>query len=170
MSLVVAADKGKGFLAQANNVKVAVALALATPNVEISRSDDSSLQLKEVKSAFELVEPNAIVKYITGDFSNGVNILTEETDVYQALKSGKKELAVEALKKLETPQDTKELSANIIVFGAVYPFLTDIQETSIGKWAAEFSKNPKVAEGIAKAKTVTKTERTVASARSRTRN
>ncbi|QWW25512.1 hypothetical protein CA7LBN_004399 [Candidozyma auris] len=169
MSLVVAADKGKGFLAQANNVKVAVALALATPNVEISRSDDSSLQLKEVKSAFELVEPNAIVKYITGDFSNGVNISTEETDVYQALKSGKKELAVEALKKLETPQDTKESSANIIVFGAVYPFLTDIQETSIGKWAAEFSKNPKVAEGIAKAKTVTKTERTVASATGATR-
>ncbi|QRG40459.1 methionine-tRNA ligase [Candidozyma auris] len=169
MSLVVAADKGKGFLAQANNVKVAVALALATPNVEISRSDDSSLQLKEVKSAFELVEPNAIVKYITGDFSNGVNNSTEETDVYQALKSGKKEPAVEALKRLETPQDTKESSANIIVFGAVYPFLTDIQETSIGKWAAEFSKNPKVAEGIAKAKTVTKTERTVASATGATR-
>lgn len=169
MSLVVAADKGKGFLAQANNVKVAVALALATPNVEISRSDDSSLQLKEVKSAFELVEPNAIVKYITGDFNNGVNILTEETDVYQALKCGKKEPAVEALKKLETPQDTKELSANIIVFGAVYPFLTDIQETSIGRWAAEFSKNPKVAEGIAKAKAVTKTERTVASATGATR-
>lgn len=163
MSFVVAADKGKGLLAQANNVKVAVAVALFAPKVDFARSDDSSLQLKDPKSGFELVEPNAIVKYVLGDFASDKNTEIEESEVYQAFKSGKKDQAVDALKKLQTP-DSKQSSANIIVFGAVYPFIKELEGSDLGSWAAEFAKDPKIAEALTKAKSATSIERTVATA------
>lgn len=157
MSLRATADSSKGYLAQVNNLKLAVAISVYQPGVELAREAGEKLLLKDTKSGFELVEPNAAVKFLSGDFADSKAVEVEETDVYAALKSNKKDQIVEALNKLPVAE-TAPLAQNIILFSAVHPFLKEVKP-ELQKWASEFAEQQNVAKGVAVASSVTVVER-----------
>lgn len=162
MSLSLAADKGKTNLALVNNLKLGVAAAKYHPKLELAVSDDSSLLLKDKKSGFELVEPNAIVKFLSGDFAADDVFAIEETAVYDALKSGSPQKAVEALNTVAVPSHNDLTAANIVLFSVAYPFAKNLNE--LATWVETFAALPEVAQGIKNAQAVTSLERQVAAA------
>ena len=90
MSLEVYGAKGNTLLALTNNLKLSIALAAFEPKVELTLNEvESNLSLKDKKSGFELIEPNAIVKYLAKDFTTEA-IKFEEQVLYSAIKSNKK--------------------------------------------------------------------------------
>lgn len=155
MSLSISTDKGKTTLALVNNLKVAIAAAAFSPKTEAAPAD-SPLSLADKKSGFELVEPNAIVKYLSGDFAESSVFSTEENDVYQALRAGDSAKAVAALNSIASPHDVKLSASNIVLFAAAYPFA---KEVSFGSWVSDFAKVPEVSAGISTATSVTTVER-----------
>lgn len=159
MSLSLAADKGKTNLALVNNLKISIAAAKSHPKLEVAASEVSGLLLKDSKSGFELVEPNAIVKFLTGDFAASDVYATEETAVYEALKSGAADKAVAALDSISVPQNKDISAANVVLFSAAYPFAKDLK--SLGAWVQEFASLPEVAQGVKTAQSLTSVERQV---------
>lgn len=151
----ISADNGKSVLALVNNIKLSVAAA-AFLKAEVVSSEDSLL-FRDSKSGFELVEPNAIVKYLSNDFSESDVFSVEENAVYSALKSNNKQAAVEALKTISVPQTSDLSAANIVVFAAAFPFVADVGE--LGVWAQKFAANEKVASGVKTATALTVLER-----------
>ena len=91
MSLEVYGAKGNTLLALTNNLKLSIALAAFEPKVELTLNEvESNLSLKDKKSGFELIEPNAIVKYLAKDFTTTEAIKFEEQVLYSAIKSNKR--------------------------------------------------------------------------------
>lgn len=159
MSLKIAADKGKSNLALVNNLKVSIAAAaFAADQPEVVEVvQDSSLHLSVKNSTFELVEPNSIVKFLANDFSESPVYAVEESDVYQALKTGNKDLAVSALTTIPVPGNTTLNASNIVLFSALYPFSKDV--SSHTSWFQEFAAVPEVAKGTGTATKNTVVER-----------
>lgn len=151
----ISADNGKSVLALVNNIKLSVAAA-AFLKVEVA-STEESLLFKDSKSGFELVEPNAIVKYLSNDFAESAVYGIEEKPFYSALKANKKEDAIEALKSVPVPQTCDLSAANIVLFAAAYPFVGELGE--LGAWAQKFAENSKVAAGVKTATGLTVLER-----------
>ena len=91
MSLEVYGAKGNTLLALTNNLKLSIALAAFEPKVELTLNEvESNLSLKDKKSGFELIEPNAIVKYLTKDFTTTEAIKFEEQVYIQQLNPTKR--------------------------------------------------------------------------------
>lgn len=160
MSLSLSADKGTTNLAFVNNLKVSIAAAKYAPKLEIAISEDSGLQLADKKTGFELVEPNAIVKYLAGDFSASEIFIVEENGVYNALKSGAADKVVAALDSFSVPSTTDLSAANIVLFSAAYPYASKLEK--LADWVLQVAVVPEAAQGINAAKSVTKVERQVA--------
>jgi len=161
-SLQLIGEKGSSFLTLANNLKLSIASAIYQPKLSASLSEnESSLSLTDKKSGFELSEPNAIVKYLANDFSKDSIVKFEETVLYKALKSNKKDAIVQAINESSVKLEKAETSASqIILFAAVYGALNDGKnQTPISKWFKEFSELPKVCEGIKHALSITTLER-----------
>lgn len=145
MSLVIAADSGKSVHALVNNLKISVAISVFHPKLEISTEE--SLSLKDKKSGLELVEPNAIVKYLSGDFAASEVYETEESLFYAALKAGNKKEAAEALNSISVPGSTTASAANIVLFAAAYPFSKEVG-TPLATWVQEFARVDGVQKGV----------------------
>lgn len=160
MPLSLSADNGKTNLALVNNLKLAISGAKFQPKLLLEASEDNGFLLKDKKSGFELVEPNAVVKYLSGDFSESPIYEVEETQVYQALKLNAPAKVVEALETFAVPQSTELTAANIVLFSAAYPFSKDLK--SLSSWISSISNLPEVAKAIESAKSVTTLERSVA--------
>lgn len=157
MSLEVYGTKGSSLLALSNNLKLAIALSSYQPKLSLTLNEtESQLSLKDKKSGFELIEPNAIVKYLANDFTNDQAIKFEEQVVYPVLKSNKSDgiLKISDLPSFEKAEITP---AQIILFSSLYPAL---KSTTDNKWFVEFSKIPEVATGIKNALAITPVERT----------
>lgn len=157
MSLEVYGTKGSSLLALSNNLKLAIALSSYQPKLSLTLNEtESQLSLKDKKSGFELIEPNAIVKYLANDFTNDKAIKFEEQVVYPVLKSNKSDgiLKISELPSFEKAEITP---AQIILFSSLYPALKSSTEN---KWFVEFSKIPEVATGIKNALAITPVERT----------
>lgn len=157
MSLEVYGTKGSSLLALSNNLKLAIALSSYQPKLSLTLNEtESQLSLKDKKSGFELIEPNAIVKYLANDFTNDKAIKFEEQVVYPVLKSNKSDgiLKISDLPSFEKAEITP---AQIILFSSLYPALKSSTEN---KWFVEFSKIPEVATGIKNALAITPVERT----------
>lgn len=157
MSLEVYGTKGSSLLALSNNLKLAIALSSYQPKLSLTLNEtESQLSLKDKKSGFELIEPNAIVKYLANDFTNDQAIKFEEQVVYPVLKSNKSDgiLKISDLPSFEKAEITP---AQIILFSSLYPALKSSTEN---KWFVEFSKIPEVATGIKNALAITPVERT----------
>ncbi|MCP8717766.1 MAG: methionine--tRNA ligase [Asgard group archaeon] len=157
MSLEVYGTKGSSLLALSNNLKLAIALSSYQPKLSLTLNEtESQLSLKDKKSGFELIEPNAIVKYLANDFTNDKAIKFEEQVVYPVLKSNKSDgiLKISDLPSFEKAEITP---AQIILFSSLYPAL---KSTTDNKWFVEFSKIPEVATGIKNALAITPVERT----------
>lgn len=152
--LQLSADTGKTPLALANNVKISIAAAAFQPKLDIAAE---GLLLKD--AAFELIEPNAVVKYLSGDFTESEIYASEEGPIYQALKSGKGSAAVEALKAISVPSSTAVNASNIVLFGAAYHFLSQLEGTGLASWASQFAAQDAVAEGLKNALSLTTLER-----------
>lgn len=151
MSLKLTADTGKNTLALVNNLKISIAASVASsaaPEV----SEVSSLRLIVKNSSFELVEPNAIVKYLLNDFSENILFAVEESEVYDAINCCLKDQAVAALSKV-VPSDTKLSAVNVVLFSALYPYSKDV--SSLIAWFNEFSALPEVAKGVETASKLT---------------
>lgn len=136
---------------------MAIALSSYQPKLSLTLNEtESQLSLKDKKSGFELIEPNAIVKYLANDFTNDKAIKFEEQVVYPVLKSNKSDgiLKISELPSFEKAEITP---AQIILFSSLYPALKSSTEN---KWFVEFSKIPEVATGIKNALAITPVERT----------
>lgn len=155
MALHISSDPAKHTLALVNNLKVAVAVSAFLPKQEIVAGD--SLLFKDAGLGLELIEPNAIVKYVSGDFKEDAAFQKEETDVYTAIKKNDKAAAVAALSKLSVPTDTEVSAANIVVFASSFPFKKDVGK--LGEWAELFAQKEGVAAGVALATSLTPLER-----------
>ena len=156
MSLEVYGAKGNTLLALTNNLKLSIALAAFEPKVELTLNEvESNLSLKDKKSGFELIEPNAIVKYLAKDFTTTEAIKFEEQVLYSAIKSNKKD---ELAKITDLPKFAKEelTPSQIIVFASLYPAFKDTKEN---EWFSKFSQLPEVATGIKNALAITPVER-----------
>ncbi len=88
------------------------------------------------------MEANAIVKYLTNDFSSDPVYEIDELDVRNAYKSGDSGKVVEALNAISSPKSTKLSAANIVLFAAAFPIITKL--THLSGWASEFSALPEV--------------------------
>lgn len=161
MSLQVFSDKGKTGLSLVKNLKVAIAVKVFNDKVTIDSEDDSGFRLADKTSSFELVEPNAIVKYLGNDFETDPVIAKEETELYSAINSGDKAEVVKFIAALSAPFGKPETTASqIILFSAIYPYVKELSDSSdLKKWVVEFSQIEKVAEGIKLASSITKVER-----------
>lgn len=149
-SVEVSTSKGNTLLDLSSNLKLSIASKVS--KVKLTTEIDELL-LKDKKSGFELVEANAIVKYLLNDFSECKRVADEETVLYRAIKSNSKDVKVEGF-------DTVELNANqIIVFSSLY-VLKEKLGASANSWFDEFSKLDVVAQGIEYALSVTRLERT----------
>lgn len=149
-SVEVSTSKGNTLLDLSSNLKLSIASKVS--KVKLTTEIDELL-LKDKKSGFELVEANAIVKYLLNDFSECKQVADEETVLYRAIKSNSKDVEVEGF-------DTVELNASqIIVFSSLY-VLKEKLGASANLWFDEFSKLDVVAQGIEYALSVTRLERT----------
>ncbi|KAM9910153.1 hypothetical protein OXX69_004758 [Metschnikowia pulcherrima] len=157
MPVAITADRGKTTLALVNNLKVSIAAAAFAPQTEVALSEDSSLHFADKSSGLELVEANAIVKYLANDFSSEPVFEIDELDVYNAYKSGDSGKVVEALKAISSPESTKLSAANIVLFAAAFPNIKELAHLS--GWASEFSALPEVERALKTATSVTIIER-----------
>lgn len=157
MSLEIASDAGKSTLALVNNLKVSIAAAAFAKETTPEASDVSPLKLTVKNSTFELVEPNAIVKYLSNDFSANPVYEIEESEIYNALKAGNKNQAVAALSSVAAPANADLTAANIVLFSALYPYAADVP--SLSDWSKQFGAVPEVAKGVETASKLTVLER-----------
>lgn len=148
----IATDRGSTLLALVNNLKVSIAAAAFAPEAQVEPAD-SGLLFRDSKSGFELAEANAIVKYLAKDFAPSPVFAVEENEIYSALKSQSREKAVDALRKLSVPESTELSAANIVLYAAAYPFLSEVG--NLAQWAERFSSADAVTSGVARAKSVT---------------
>lgn len=150
--------KGNTLADLAANIKIAVAGAISKTVLADAAESDSNLSYQDAKLGFELVEANAIVRYLTGDFSASKVIALEETTAYKTLKANKPVEDTASLIGGFTTPDVKS-AEQIIAFSAVYPTLKGSSEDS-SSWFGAFSKVPEVTAAITTALAVTKIERT----------
>ncbi|RCK65238.1 Methionine--tRNA ligase, cytoplasmic [Candida viswanathii] len=157
MSLEVYGTKGSTLLALANNLKLAIVLAAYQPKLAlVLHESEVTLSLKDKKSGFELIEPNAIVKYLANDFTTSNAIDFEEGAVYKAVKSNKVD-EISRISDLPTFDKPELTPAQIILFASLYPALKD---TTDNTWFVEFSQLAEVQTGIKNAFAITPVERT----------
>lgn len=160
-SLQLSNDKGKTNLSLVQNLKISIATKVAGKDIAVVTDDDSELKLNDKTGSFNLYEPNAIVKYITGDFESDSILDKEESTIYNAIKAGKKDVIVSFINEESSPFAKAEPTASqIILFASIYPYLKDAKtEATLAKWASEFAAIAKVAEGIQYAASITTVER-----------
>lgn len=164
-SLELFSDKGTNLLALVNNLKLSIAAAIYQPKLEIiSSEDDAAVLLKDKKSGFQLVEPNAVVKYLASEFESHKTYNLEEIILYRAIKSNNVENILNGLTKetasiVEGKTDTT--ASQIILYSAVYPaFKGAASKNFLSSWFDEFSELPNIKEAVNRALSITKLERT----------
>ncbi|ODQ80528.1 hypothetical protein BABINDRAFT_124611 [Babjeviella inositovora NRRL Y-12698] len=150
MSLEILTATGSTSLTLVANLKVAIAASAFQPKLEVAANETDTVTLLDKKSGFTLIEANAIVKYLSNDFS--ASTVYEETTLHAATKQSS--LTAELL----TVEFSKaELTAEqIIYFAAAYPVLAKAPTA----WFAEFSALPAVTKGVKAALALTTVERT----------
>lgn len=140
----------------AANLKLAIA-ALVFGQGEVTWDSPQSVlaTLNKGDEAVELIEPNAIVKYLGNDFSTTAAITFEESAVYKALKSNQ-------TINIDIPFTKAEPTVEqIIFFAGVYALNQEIQHP----WINEFALLDSVKLAVADAKKNTKLARVISSVR-----
>lgn len=154
MSLEIFTDKGKGLLALSNNLKLAIAASQVKSQALTSDHDSKTASLKS-KDGFELIETNAIVKYLLNDFTSSKAIEVEEDQLYPALKAQSQDkaaaAAAAALANLPALSATTVDAASIILFSSAFALDRSV--------FPEFQALEPVKAAIAQALSVTSLER-----------
>jgi methionyl-tRNA synthetase len=111
MAIEVLSDKSKGLLTLSNNIKLALAAKVYGYKLS-EQPDQPSLQL--TNGDLTLIEPNAIVKYLAGDFTSKSEVEYEEDILYDLLKSQKP-------LEFKIPFEITDITASsIILFASAY--------------------------------------------------
>ncbi|KAI5956199.1 MES1 [Candida jiufengensis] len=159
MSLELYGSNKSTLLALVNNLKLSIAASVYQPNLKLTLPEQQNdLQheflLKDKKTGFELFEPNAIVKYLADDYTTDEYLKLEETELYKAILSNKKDSLSKV--NIKTPSKVELTPSQIILFASLYPIYSDSTEN---KWFTELASNEKVSPGIQNALSITKIER-----------
>ncbi|ANZ75701.1 BA75_02839T0 [Komagataella pastoris] len=149
---------GSGLLDLSDNLKLSIATSLFSKASVIQDKDVTKSVLLKTKSGFELIEPNAIVRYLASSrigldaFRRTELSHFEEVVLYNVLKSGKP--LTNPLVKL--PSIDTSSPEQIILFSSLYPIKEALPE-SANTWISEFAS--KVEKAVAHATSITKLER-----------
>ncbi|ABN64376.1 methionyl tRNA synthetase [Scheffersomyces stipitis CBS 6054] len=159
------ASKKSTLEALATNLKLSIASSAFQKQVSVSVNEDadSTALLVDKKAGFELSEPNAVVKYLSSDFTDASGAIAfEESQLYPALKAN----SADKISQIATPayfEKAEITAAQIILFSALYPALKDSKSTSetteIAKWFQDFASIEVVQSGIKHALSITTLER-----------
>lgn len=159
MTLTLSADKGSSLVALIANIKVSVAAEAAGSKLAFSESENS-LSLANSATGFSLCEPNAIVKYLLGDFELLPLLTLEESKLYYAAKKG--DVAAISAAAENVLFAAPELTAiQIILYAALYPaFSAGKGSGRVNEWFTAFLALSPVEKGTKAALAATKLERT----------
>ncbi|KAK6199278.1 methionyl tRNA synthetase [Scheffersomyces amazonensis] len=147
-------SKGSTVVDLVNNIKLSIAAQVFQPQLIVELNQDDGILFKDSKSGFELIEANAIVKYLAKDFNSSSVISKEELEIYPQLKSNQ----LTSIKYDESLFHKVEFTpSQIILFSALYPTLKD--QKDISGWFTEFLTNEKVAKAVKHALSITTLER-----------
>lgn len=141
-------------LAVAQNTKAVLATQLFSSSTKIVASDNVNYPTLQISDSTQLVEANAIVRYLSGTKElsrDGQDIVNfEQTVLYECLKNSNK-LDEQLCQKLSGLLKSGDINcANIIVFGALHGLVTFVGKSAISKdlqlvlWHQKFSGNPRV--------------------------
>lgn len=157
MSVEVFGSKGGSYADLATNLKLSIATTLFAKGVlpKIPDTDDQCLY-RDKKLAFELFEPNAIVKYLAKSFGSSTLVALEESRLFRALKANDLKDAQSAIENVALFDSVALVPEQIIVFASVYPFLSKLSELP---WFDSFLAVPQVQDAITHALSITKLER-----------
>lgn len=127
------------------NIKLALASKIY--NVEFATETPSEVLFQNKKAGLELIEPNAVLKYLSQNFTKTLAIELEETSIYDSVKAGQSPLEVASVLSFSSA-DSHSVE-QLIVFAALYPTLSkEKSDTGLGKWFSEFAKIPEVAAAV----------------------
>lgn len=148
-SILIYTSKGTSQTDLVSNIKLGLAASFFLPKLTITaHEDESELSLKDTKTGFSLIEPNAIVKYLAKDFKESEAVKFEESTLYG------KQVAVDDVNAALAKLSLDGLAEQIILFAGLYT-----NPPTSSKWFEEFSKKPEVVKGVAAALKLTKLER-----------
>ncbi|ODV95044.1 hypothetical protein PACTADRAFT_43319 [Pachysolen tannophilus NRRL Y-2460] len=166
MSFELFGEKGGSILSVVNNLKIAVASSIFLPSLKLKFDEDQEkLALKDKKSEFRLIEPNAIVKYLGSISNNNTKsffqksslIEYEESEIYSSLVNNNFENI--NFSKINIDKVDSKSVEQIILFSSLYPFVSKLNENEQPLWFKEFSKIPEVSQNIALITSTIKVER-----------
>ncbi|CAN3500126.1 methionine--tRNA ligase, cytoplasmic [Diutina catenulata] len=141
-SVTLNGAKGNSKVTLAANLKVAIAQAVFAASSPVDWENLGKVLLtKSGETTLELVEPNAVVKYLGNDFADSAAIAFEEAAVYKALSSGQ---AIEVQVPFTKAEPTVE---QIIFFAGVYA----LDPKKDDAWLKAFAELPAVAPAVAAA-------------------
>lgn len=150
-------SKGSSVTTLVTNLKIAIASKVFGANPVNFEDLSEDILLKDKKTGFQLVEPNAVVRYLAKDFSSSSVISFEENQLYDAYKVGSKNLI-----DFDLPSSLSAVE-EIILFSGFYPSVSESKESNkITAWFQELAKSANFADGINLALKNTKLERTKA--------
>jgi methionyl-tRNA synthetase len=145
--------RGKSLATLVANLKLLLAVAQFSPKLSVGFGDDSEVLLRNKKSGFELVEPNAVVRYLSGDFASSDVVDYEERKLYV-------NYAAPGDVTLALPQQPQLTAEQIILFAGLYPSLSvSSGESEVKSWFDQFSELPGVENAVKLAVSNTKLER-----------
>lgn len=133
MTLKLNSAKGNCKNTLAANLKVAIGAAVYT-DLPVDWAAPAQVLLSS--DSFEIVEPNAVVKYLAKNFENTEAIEFEEAAIYKALKG---DLTIDVSIPFSKAEPTPE---QIILFSGAYALGVD------HPWIKEFSQLPKVKDAV----------------------
>lgn len=82
MAITLYSDKSKGLVALSNNLKLAIASKVYSVKIE---QEEGKFGLEDTEKGFQLIEPNAIVKYLAREFAQSQEIEYEESTLFPLL-------------------------------------------------------------------------------------
>lgn len=146
--------KGSNLVTLVTNLKICIAAQVFGGKTVNFEDLEDNVLLKDKKSGFQLIEPNAVVKYFANEFADSKVISFEELELYKAYKSGSKDaIEFELPAKLSSAEE-------IILFSGLYPSVSESKDSNkVTEWFQEFAKSAKVEAGIKLALENTKLER-----------
>lgn len=159
MSIEIFASKGATYLDLATNLKLSVAAAAYCPDILVSLSEGDELSiLRNKKSGYELIEPNAIVKYLAESFEDSNMLAVEESIIHRALVANSLGDLEKALEQVDIFDEAALCPSQIILFASLYP-LFGLSKLQPPNWFSEFAKLDPVKAGTKHALSITRLER-----------